>query len=633
MKAVPALYAIFSSDDEIMYHFGRRPPLSEDFRHFADWAFGPKGLKSLKVVFYGDASFGATIQDQAVILQRNATMPNNYDIIRHYDVSRGIWAFADLVVLDKLMNRITCDIEPYGNPLPTHVFDFVVGSPTGGEAVRSIAQQPTKTGHHEADLINHILDEAVRLFPEREIACLVCIGTDGAPFTDAAKGSLADAYAPVEAIGDAHKYLTAKAAMVLKRLQADGLYFRFAFDDYGVLQNIAAGEWEKQLLCHRCYRLANDGLLWRYHCRSTFRYWRPDHSFGEKLQATVASVDWKYLFLLRTRSNHIVSQLLDGIVETKVGRFKKIEKICRLGYDAKDFLLVQCHIHESASDVLARSNVILDNIHRSIALEEWSRLGLDRDSLSAQVAAQRLERALSAFDMFVLHDQTGDLDDISQMLDDIIARFRVSCTDLSELTTRETALALNRWVRANNLTGLRRPEQNYRNLRNCLIGQALRHEEHESIPLISSAIFCSLAARLGLNAQCCALHSHVYAIVFAQSGYTLDGDVADSYHEQPERMYLDPYGLDNEVPASDLQDLLAHYAWQTSTDAFLAPAPPQTMVLRTAQNIKATFARILELQDDAHPELSQLLRGNDAMNVDAALYSAMCHVVIFDADA
>ncbi|QLI68653.1 uncharacterized protein G6M90_00g062510 [Metarhizium brunneum] len=342
-----------------------------------------------------------------------------------------------------------------------------------------------------------------------------------------------------------------------------------------------------QLLCHRFYRLANEGLLWRYHCQSTFRYWHPGHGFGEKLQATVASVDWKYLFLLRTRSNHTISELLDGIVETKVGRLKKIEKICRLGYDAKDFLLVQCHIHESASDVLARryfSNAILDNIHRSIALEEWSRLGLDRDSLSAQDAAQRLERALGAFDMFVLHDQTGDLDDISQMLDDT--------------------------------------EQNYRNLRNCLIGQALRYEEHESIPLISSAIFCCLAARLGLNAECCAFPNHVYAIVFAQSGYTLDGDV-DCYREQPEGMYLDPYGLDNEVPASDLHNLLADYAWQTSTDAFFAPVPPITMVLRTAQNIKATFLRILELQGDAHPELSQLLRGNDAMNVDAALYSAM----------
>ncbi|EFZ03335.2 F-box domain-containing protein [Metarhizium robertsii ARSEF 23] len=338
-----------------------------------------------------------------------------------------------------------------------------------------------------------------------------------------------------------------------------------------------------QLLCHRFYRLANEGLLWRYHCRSTFKYWHPGHGFGEKLQATVASVDWKYLFLLRTRSNHTISQLLDGIVETKVGRLKKIEKICRLGYDAKDFLLVQCHIHESASDVLARSNAILDNIHRSIALEEWSRLGLDRDSLSAQDAAQRLERALGAFDMFVLHDQTGDLDDAG--------------TELSK-----SSKLFNSGI-----------EQ---------MGQALRHEEHESIPLISSAIFCCLAARLGLNAQCCALPSHVYAIVFAQSGYTLDGDV-DCYREQPERMYLDPYGLDNEVPASDLHNLLAHYAWQTSTGAFLAPVPPITMVLRTAQNIKATFARILELQDDAHPELSQLLRGNDAMNVDAALYSAM----------
>ncbi|KID83226.1 F-box domain-containing protein [Metarhizium guizhouense ARSEF 977] len=167
--------------------------------------------------------------------------------------------------------------------------------------------------------------------------------------------------------------------------------------------------------------------------------------FGDIIAgATVASVDWKYLFLLRTRSNHFVSKLLDGIVETKVGRLKKIEKIGRLGYDAKDFPLVQCHIHESAPDVLARSNAILDSIHRSIAIEEWSRLGLDRDSLSTQVAAQRLERALGAFDMFVLHDQTGDLDNISQMLDNVVAQFRVSCTDLSELTTRETALALNR---------------------------------------------------------------------------------------------------------------------------------------------------------------------------------------------
>lgn len=59
------------------------------------------------------------------------------------------------------------------------------------------------------------------------------------------------------------------------------------------------------------------------------------------------------------------------------------------------------------------SNALLDSIHRSIAIEEWHRLRLDRDSLDAQIAGVRLERALGAFDMFVLHDQFGDLDDVS----------------------------------------------------------------------------------------------------------------------------------------------------------------------------------------------------------------------------
>lgn len=57
-------------------------------------------------------------------------------------------------------------------------------------------------------------------------------------------------------------------------------------------------------------------------------------------------------------------------------------------------------------------NALLDSIHRSIAVEEWHRLRLDRDSLEAQVAGVRLERALGAFDLFVLHDQFGDLDDV-----------------------------------------------------------------------------------------------------------------------------------------------------------------------------------------------------------------------------
>lgn len=58
------------------------------------------------------------------------------------------------------------------------------------------------------------------------------------------------------------------------------------------------------------------------------------------------------------------------------------------------------------------SNSLLDSIHRSIAIEEWHKLRQDRDTLDAHVAGVRLERALGAFDMFVLHDQFGDLDDV-----------------------------------------------------------------------------------------------------------------------------------------------------------------------------------------------------------------------------
>ncbi|KAK5995754.1 hypothetical protein PT974_04172 [Cladobotryum mycophilum] len=382
-----------------------------------------------------------------------------------------------------------------------------------------------------------------------------------------------------------------------------------------------------QLVSRRFNRLANEPLLWKYHCCSNFQYWHPTHKFHDKVTRLVEHTDWKRLFILRISRNERIATLLNDIISTKVGRIKRFEQIAQLGYDAKDFLLEQCQTDPSLDDGLATryySNAILDSIHRSIAIEEWHSLQQVPEQHMSQVTGVQLERALGAFDLFVLHDQPGDLDDITYMLDEVAFSFRSSQPNFHELTTRQKALTLLRWLRSQNFTGVHNPERNYRNLRNCLIGQALRHEEHESIPIISTAIFCCIASRLGMDTRCCAFPSHVHAIVYPAPGYTLDDLPVKpkQRNDPPQRMFLDPYGNDEEVPAYALRAMLAQFGWQTNMEVFLAPVSALSITMRTAQNLKATIARIQELNDHVHSELSQLIRGDNAMNVEACLYAA-----------
>ncbi|OBS22163.1 hypothetical protein FPOA_08499 [Fusarium poae] len=381
-----------------------------------------------------------------------------------------------------------------------------------------------------------------------------------------------------------------------------------------------------QFLSHRLRHLANEPLLWRYHCQNSFTFWNPEHNFYRRIRGRASSTPWKEIFLVRKSRNAQVERLLVEILETKVGRLKRFEKVCKLGYDAKDFLLEQCNADDSAEDVLARryySNSLLDSIHRSLAIEEWYNIQQASRNNNRQPANLSLERALGAFDLFVLHDQPGDLDDIGLILDRLAADFRDTQPSIDGMSTRQKALELNHWLRCNNLTGLQHPDRSYRNLRNCLIGQALRHEDHDSIPIISSAIFCCIAERLGLQAQCCAFPTHVHAIVFAENGKTLDSVPVIEDDAPLERMYLDPYGSSEEIPMADLRSMLAHFGWQTSTDVFLSPVSPVAIAMRTARNIRATASRVIEAREQADPELTRLITGNDSSNIDAALYSAL----------
>lgn len=160
------------------------------------------------------------------------------------------------------------------------------------------------------------------------------------------------------------------------------------------------------------------------------------------------------------------------------------------------------------------------------------------------------------------------------MLDEIAANFRASTPDFESFLTKEKALVLNRWLRAQNLTGVQNPTRDYRNLRNCLIGQALRHPDHESIPIISSAIFACVARRLGLQAGCCGFPTHVHAVV------ALPG-------EDVPRMYLDPFANDNEVLEQDLRGILRRFGWPMNAES-LGIMRDASIVTRVAGNINET---------------------------------------------
>ncbi|KAF4121530.1 F-box protein 21 [Geosmithia morbida] len=386
-----------------------------------------------------------------------------------------------------------------------------------------------------------------------------------------------------------------------------------------------------RLVCRRLAQLSDEPLLWRHYCVNGFRYWHPRHEYAAKLSSPVGKGDWKDLYLARKRTDALISRLFDGILETKVDRLARIGQISELGYQAKDFLMAQRNTPDHVDNVLTRKyfgDTILDSIHRSAGIEQWQALA-DRTQPDPG-----LEKVLGGLDMFVLDGDSPDIDDITRMIDDRTAEFLAGHPDLELKTTRQKALLLNRWVRSENLVGLADPQHDYRNLRNCLIGQALRSSEHDSIPIISCAIYTCVARRVGLDAHCCNFPGHIHAVVQAPTGRTLDDEPVSSTLRPLDRMYLDPFGKDDEVPLSHLEALLERYDASHDVHDALSPASSATVLARTGTNIMATYVDVLGRQDidrgdddedgTSHlTRLSRLYHGSGSVNLIKSLYASM----------
>ncbi|KAG5287103.1 F-box domain-containing protein [Histoplasma ohiense] len=324
----------------------------------------------------------------------------------------------------------------------------------------------------------------------------------------------------------------------------------------------------------------NVPLLWRLHCQNDFKFWDQRHELARRLAEPVGSVDWKALYALRRRIDISTTQILDSIVKNQTGRIEKTHHIVEFGYDAKDTLLRHAKAGEEWEDHLARryhSNAILGCLHRTMAIPVWNRLRNNEDV--------SLERALGAFDMFVLEDGPGDFNDISDCLESIVTQLSTECLEIMELSPRNRATRIAKYLREHDLTGIDSSREYY-NIEHNFIGLALRNPGHNSLPLISSAIYCYVARRFDLDAHPCGFPFHVHVIILPADGHDMDGNLLEDPGQPGDPMYMDPFRSTDETRVTELQEQLSFLGALTlSRSTFLRESLVQNIVLRCSKNI------------------------------------------------
>lgn len=117
----------------------------------------------------------------------------------------------------------------------------------------------------------------------------------------------------------------------------------------------AASIFNFSLTCKRLNLIANDPSLWRACCRADFTYWDESHSIKQKFAASLASTDWKLLYIQRQQIDYETTELLDTIIFRQQDRIEQFQLIVENGgYDVKDTLLRHLRVSDDAEDVLAR---------------------------------------------------------------------------------------------------------------------------------------------------------------------------------------------------------------------------------------------------------------------------------------
>lgn len=354
-----------------------------------------------------------------------------------------------------------------------------------------------------------------------------------------------------------------------------------------------------QLTCKTLDGLCAESLVWRRHCETEYRRWDKSHDFVALLAAPPISVKWKHLLAQRRRQDQHVREDIDCVLSSQTRRIDRIKDIASLGYDATDELLRHVEVADDAEDVLARrfwAAQVVSYIARAEGLEEWISL--------AKGANIPLERAFGVFDLLIAENPPETLEQISRHFDVLVDEFRGSAiyrrfkeTDL----VSEKAQLLASWLLAQGLAGMP-SEARFRDFKNTLISIAICERDHSSIPIVSVAIYCSVAQRLGIDAHPCGYPLKVLAVIMNNTGYPSD--------QGADPTYLDPSSSSHEIPLVRLRTQLS--AWgipSAQHPQYLRPASIKSLLKRVARNLEESLGESQDAQevlDFAHPTALRL---------------------------
>lgn len=371
--------------------------------------------------------------------------------------------------------------------------------------------------------------------------------------------------------------------------------------------------------CKRSNKIACEHLVWRRHCMQAWRYWQPEHELRELLLQPPAQTKWRHLYNERRRTDKLAMDIFDELLKTQQKRIERMEKISGMGYDVKDLLLsVRDGTRDDVEDVLARrywADSILAQLHRNTAVEKWNRLH------NKQMV--RLEEVLGSYDLFVLAGRRGDLNDIDAEFDRIARRIRDRDPEFEDLTIRQKAVQIARWLRSEELVG-NPDENNYHALRNNFISIALFDEVHTSLPLQSVTIYCAVARRLGVNAKPSNYPHHVHAVIEAPTDITLDGKPrSTTQSDEPETMHMDPWRSADEVPRDQLTLRLSQMGAPTALHGnHLGATSTLEIALRTGRNIMNS------VQEARERAVGAMSRQPTFPDIEAAWYAMLWSMLI-----